>query len=202
MKNQSLEPGMTYHIYNRGNNGEMIFIEERNYEYFLKLYEKYIFPIADTFAYCLLPNHFHFLIRIKKDLPGFIQELRSSEERSSYQLLGQQFASFFGTYTKAINKAYNRSGSLFEKNFKRKPVTNDRYFVALVAYIHQNPQRHGLIEDFRDWPFSSYVALCSQKPTKLARNEVIDWFDDRDGFVTFHQELADFKQISSLVDDE
>jgi putative transposase len=140
------------------------------------------------------------LFRIKADLPGVNQELRSFKERSSCQLLGQQFATFFGTYTKAFNKAYNRTGSLFEKNFKRKPVTNDLYFTALVAYIHQNPQRHGLIDDFRDWPYSSYGVLASHKPTRLARNEVLDWFDDRDGFLSFHQELIDFKQIKTLVD--
>ena len=71
MIQQPLIPGVTYHIYNRGNNGETIFPEERNYEYFMQLYGKYISPIADTFAYCLMPNHFHFLIRIKgeDDLP-------------------------------------------------------------------------------------------------------------------------------------
>jgi putative transposase len=66
--------------------------------------------------------------------------------------------------------------------------------------IHQNPQRHGLVDDFRDWPFSSYAALASQKPTCLARTEVLDWFTDRDGFLTFHQGTADFKNTSSLVE--
>jgi hypothetical protein len=94
MVREALEYGVTYHIYNRGNNGETIFLEERNYAYFIKLYEKYIVPIADSFAYCLLGNHFHILLRIKdfpqnqelrsfnlpnRDLPGFHQELRSSE---------------------------------------------------------------------------------------------------------------------------
>ena len=126
MTQKPLEYGEIYHIYNRDNNGEIIFIEERNYAYFMQLYEKYISPFADTFAYCLMPNHFHFLIRIKTDLPGFgnlegldaeslkpdreSQELRSSEERSSYQRLGQQFATFFGTYTKAFNKCLRQFG--------------------------------------------------------------------------------------------
>ena len=61
----AMTPGQYFHIYNRGNNGEDIFLEARNYAYFLKLYQKYICPIADTYAYCLLKNHFHFLIRIK-----------------------------------------------------------------------------------------------------------------------------------------
>lgn len=62
-----LESGKYYHIYNRGNNGENLFIAERNYAYFLNLYAKHIGPVAETFAYCLLRNHFHLLIRIKND---------------------------------------------------------------------------------------------------------------------------------------
>ena len=61
----SLQANKIYHIYNRGNNREDLFREERNYRYFMSLYVKYIEPIADTFAYCLLKNHFHVLVRIK-----------------------------------------------------------------------------------------------------------------------------------------
>lgn len=61
----ALQYGQYYHIYNRGNNQENLFREERNYRYFLKLYASYIEPIADTYAYCLLRNHFHLLVRIK-----------------------------------------------------------------------------------------------------------------------------------------
>ena len=194
MKNQPLEPNIIYHVYNRGNNGERIFIEERNYEYFMQLYDKYISPIADTFAYCLMPNHFHFLIRIKEN-----QERGSFEEPRSSDPISKQFATFFGTYSKAINKAYSRTGRLFEDRFKRKPVTNDRYFRTLVTYIHQNPQRHGLIDDFRDWPYSSFGALASHKQTKLAKDEVLDWFDNREGFLDFHQYTTDLKSIQSLI---
>ena len=117
-----LTPGVVYHIYNRGNNGEDIFIEESNYYYFMKLYDKYITPVAETYAYCLLRNHFHLMVRIK-DLPGF-QNLAGLEESKPAQ---QHFSNFFNAYTKAINKTFQRSGSLFEKPFKRKPVINDRY---------------------------------------------------------------------------
>ena len=103
MAREPLRPGVVYHIYNWGNNRENIFPEERNYRYFMKLYGKYIAPIADTYAYCLLRNHFHFLIRIK-DLP-IDQERGCSEQPRSFRHISKQFATFFGTYTKAINKA-------------------------------------------------------------------------------------------------
>ena len=198
MAHQPLEFGVIYHIYNRGNNGETIFPEERNYKYFMQLYGKYIAPIADTFAYCLLRNHFHFLVRIK-DLP-IDQERGCSEQPRSFRPISKQFATFFGTYTKAINKATSRTGRLFEDRFKRKPVTDNAYFTALITYIHQNPQKHGFVEDYRDWPYSSYSAICSYKPTHLARDEVLRWFDDRQGFISFHDDMADFRQISTLVE--
>ena len=131
-----LAPGIIYHIYNRGNNGENIFIEARNYAYFMKLYAKYINPVAETYAYCLLRNHFHLMVRIK-DLDEINEHASLKNTCSSDNVepfISKQFGIFFGTYTKALNKATSRSGTLFEGRFKRKPVTSDRYFKALVAY--------------------------------------------------------------------
>ena len=65
MYQASLQFNQYYHLYNRGNNKEALFKEGRNYYYFLDLYKKYIYPMADLYAYCLLPTHFHFIIRIK-----------------------------------------------------------------------------------------------------------------------------------------
>ena len=157
-----LKPNSYYHIFNRGNNGENLFRQEENYRYFLQLYAKYIVPIADTFAYCLLPNHFHLLVHIK--------DLATDPKPS------QQFSNLFNAYTKAVNKRYQRHGTLFERPFKRIPITSERYFTQLVTYIHQNPQRHGLISDFRQWPYSSYSTLFSDKPTLLNQDGVLNWF--------------------------
>ena len=118
-KTTPLEPGKYYHIYNRGNNGENIFIEERNYTYFMNLYARYIDPVAETFSYCLLRNHFHVGIRIKEDLGGIKNP-------------GQPFANLFNAYSKAISRAYGRTGSLFENRYRRKEVTTDRYFQRLI----------------------------------------------------------------------
>ena len=191
-----LVPGVVYHIYNRGNNGENIFIEERNYHYFMRLYAKYISPFAETYAYCLLRNHFHLMLRIRDE-----NDCQSSKDWQSSSP-SRAFSNLFSTYTKAINKAYQRSGSLFEKPFKRKPVTSDRYFKKLVAYIHQNPQKHGLIEDFRDWPYSSYRAMISDKPTKLSRDVTLSWFDSSSAMVQYHEVQTDFKEIVNLIDDD
>ncbi len=66
-KTEILIPEATYHVYNRANGSERLFRSEENYRYFLRQYQSYINPIAHTFCYCLMPNHFHFLIRIKTE---------------------------------------------------------------------------------------------------------------------------------------
>lgn len=188
-----------YHIFNRGNNRENIFIEERNYLYFMELYAHYIAPVADTYAYCLLRNHFHLLVHIKSE--SEIQTFRVSKTRkvSSPSL---QFGNFFNAYAKTINQAYRRTGSLFQKPFGRILVTDNAHLLHLVRYIHYNPQKHGFVDDYRKWPYSSYSALVSEKPTRLQRETILDWFNGRQAFIAAHQEEIDLKPISYLLQDD
>jgi REP element-mobilizing transposase RayT len=189
-----LEPGKYFHIYNRGNNRESIFLEERNYLHFLRLYQKYILPVCDTFAYCLMKNHFHLLVRIKEN-----QTCQVSENLAGLPA-SRQFSNFFNSYAKAINLSYQRTGSLFEKPFGRIEIDSECYFARLIHYIHFNPQKHGFIDDFRNYPFSSYQAILSTKPTHLCREEVLSWFQGRAEFVGLHEVLCDENDLSHLVE--
>lgn len=227
-----------YHIYNRGNNRENIFIKERNYEYFMALYAKYIDPVAETFAYCLLRNHFHILNRVKSEVE-IIETLMDSPDKktltpirgqavslpdSKFDLQGilassgqdsqekplgsdypsKRFSDFFNAYAKSINKAYKRTGSLFQHPFGRVMVTSDRQFWAAVRYIHQNPQKHKFVEDFRDWKWSSYGTMLSGKPTRLSRGAVMEWFGNRDEYLSLHAEWVDDAKMRwfAEVDDD
>ena len=195
-----LQYGKYYHIFNRGNNQENIFIEERNYRYFLRLYAKHIMPVSNTYAYCLLRNHFHFLVRIKtveeQELTG-LGDLSALPRKPS-----QQFSNLFNAYAKAFNKTYHRTGTLFQRPFGRIEVTSDSYFMQLVTYIHQNPQKHGFVNDFRTWPYSSYQALLSTKPTRLQRDDVLTWFQGVDHFEDVHRYEVDERKIAPLVPDD
>ena len=190
-----LQPGKYYHIYNRGNNREDLFIEERNYVYFLKLYSKHILPVAETFAYCLLKNHFHILIKIRdfEDPKGF-----QNPSGLNYVQPHQAFSNLFNAYAKAINKTYDRSGSLFEHPFKRNEVISNTHLLHFVAYIHKNPQKHEFVDDFRDWPYSSYASLLSSQPDLLNCDEVFGWFDGVEGFEEFHRIDVGDKNFISL----
>jgi putative transposase len=198
-----LQAGKYYHIYNRGNNRADLFQEERNYRYFLQLYAHHIQPVADTFAYCLLRNHFHLMVRIK-DSPaiGHTSQVSETCEVSKSYKPSQNFSNLFNAYTKATNKAYERTGSLFEERFGRIEVTSQRYFYQLIFYIHFNPQKHKFVDDFRNWPWSSFQALCSCGQTRLARTEVIDWFGGQQDFVAFHNGMVDEHAIAALVDED
>jgi putative transposase len=198
---ESLTTGHFYHIYNRGNNRETIFREPENYRFFLQQYIKYIQPVAATHAYCLLPNHFHLLVYIRtKDEQQ--QWHQSCQLLESWQLLEPRlaFKNLFISYSMSYNRRYDRTGSLFQKPFKRKRIDSDRYLVTLLIYIHQNPQLHGLVDDFRVWPWSSYSAHLSDRPTKIQREEVLDWFGNRADFAKAHSDAAEETLISSLID--
>jgi REP element-mobilizing transposase RayT len=195
---EPLRYGQYYHIYNRGNNRENLFVEQRNYPYFLNLFAKHILPVAETCAYCLLPNHFHFAIRTRseEEQEAFWQEnirehigpFSENGPISPFKLMkpSRAFNNMFIAYTRAFNNATGRTGALFERPFHRNPVNSNAYFINLINYIHQNPQKHKLVDDFRDWKWSSYAAYCSDQPTNIQRAEVFAWFGGRGNFEESH----------------
>ncbi len=174
-KTTPLECGKYYHIYNRGNNKEDIFKDEHDYRYFLRLLEKHILPTTNIYCYNLLGNHFHLLIKVRD-----VEQQMDINGKSIN--ITQCFSNFFNAYAKAFNKKYNRTGRLFAERFKRKLVSSDAYFSELIYYIHANPQKHRLVEDFRNYPYSSYKEILSLEPTNLSRDELLNWFGDRQLF--------------------
>lgn len=192
-----------YHVYNRGINGQNVFIQERNYAYFLEKYAQHISPVADTYAYCLLKNHFHFLIRTKSEaeiLENATQISRATTQpRTASWYISNQFAKLFNGYAQALSNAVGRTGGLFEEPFRRIEVTSDAYFTSMIHYIHTNPQKHGFVSDFRDYPYSSYHSHLSSKATRLRRDEVVSWFGSAGHFERFHASLADEASIEEWI---
>jgi putative transposase len=201
--------GTFFHIYNRGNNGENIFIQERNYAYFMELWWKHINPIAETWAFSLLRNHFHAAVYIKgrEDLTGLTKGLVNQNSRVDKDATpsgtrgdqsgltpklkepSQYFSNFFNAYARGVNIATQRTGALFERPFNRIPVDTESYLMRLIVYIHQNPQKHKFVTDFRDWNYSSYHELVSILPTRLQREKLLQLFGSRADFIRIHQEI-------------
>ncbi len=193
------ESGKYYHIFNRGNNRERIFFCKENYVFFLRKFDYYLSPYLDVFAYCLLANHFHFLVRVR-DLAGLsgLEDLRGLNQRRNP--VSQGFSNFFNAYTKAINKQEKRTGSIFQKKFKRIEIDNNSYLIRIVYYIHRNPVHHGFCEHPRDYPWSSYSRMTDDQTTKLKRQEVLEWFGGKSEFKGYHQlMLDDFKDVQKYL---
>jgi putative transposase len=133
-------PNQFYHVYNRGNDKQRIFFEPANYCFFLKKFAKY-FPEteAEIHAYCLLPNHYHILIRLKRDI--------------DYSMRMRHFSI---SYAKSLNKWAGRVGHLFQGRFKAKGVGSTEYLLYLSRYIHLNPVVAGLARAPQGWQYSSY----------------------------------------------
>ncbi|GGD85119.1 hypothetical protein [Planktosalinus lacus] len=190
-----LEPENTYHIYNRANGNEQLFLSDDNYRYFLKKYDEYISPIVDTFCYCLMPNHFHFLVRVKKE--AVLNEyFKDKIERANSNLQGfknleclisRQFSNFFNAYAKAFNKQHNRKGNLFMHTFKRKVITDENYLRKLIHYIHFNPIKAGLTQRAEEWKYCSYKSIISSNAPTLLKEEVVDYFGDMEHFKYCHK---------------
>ncbi len=174
MKLEVLEKDGFYHIYNKGINGCLIFENDENKSFFLKQLSKYLIGKISIFAYCLMDNHLHLVIR-----------LNEKEE-----IVTQAFSNFFNSYAKAFNKQIGRTGSLFEKHFKRIKLNDEDYLKQLILYVHLNPKHH-LDLNFQDYKFSSYEAFISDKETKIEREEVMELFGGLQNFIFCHHQKND-----------
>lgn len=220
-----LQPGYFYHIYNCGINGENLYTEEANNNHFLKLYDKHIEPVAETYAWCLMVNHFHLLVRVKENitykysnadrpidavrfeevkwetikLPQSTVNLSSSKGHDSVKQpdATKHFAHLFDAYAKYFNLRNSRHGSLFERPFKRKRIDSENYLKQLVVYIHNNPVHHKFCNHPYEYPWSSYHTCLSKGKTKLKRDDVLEWFGDIENFKYLHNEKADITVLEN-----
>lgn len=219
-RNISFAPKEYYHIYNRGTEKRTVFENKSDYERFLSLLffcndskksthlqrqgstltrlspnkdgdtrEK----IIDLCAYCLMPNHFHLIVREKIDggISKFMQRIMTG-------------------YTMYFNKKYERNGALFQGRFKAKHITDDRYLKYLISYIHlnpiaiQNPQwkENGInnksqAKKFLDqYLYSSFTDYCHDRSSSLLDFEALpDYFDSPKNFEDNVTSWLSFKLI-------
>jgi putative transposase len=186
-----------YHVYNRGNNRQLVFLERANYIFFLRCMRKYLLGFDQTsevsetsdvcttiVAYCLMPNHFHFLIYPHRD------DLSRRMRRLSI------------SYTKAMNKRYNRVGALFLGQFQAVHVDRNEYLLHLSRHIHLNPVAAGLVRNPEDWEFSSYLEYLGLRAGALPTPEtILLQFPTSEGYREFVQtySLHDRQIIAHLL---
>ena len=185
-----LEADYFYHIFNRGINSNLVFLNTENMSFFLRKTEQYVLPFFEIYAYCLMPNHFHFILRPRSNFV-ISSEITASGRglHSKESVYSKSLAKLVSSYTQAFNKVYQRSGSLFESPFKRIRIDSEDYLRNLIIYIHQNP------EDFQNYKFSSFKAIVSNMETSIAKCAVLDLFDDKDNFMICHRKHIDRNQF-------
>ena len=135
--------GGFYHIYNRGIERRSIFHETENYHYFTRLLNaKAARHDVEVIAYCLMPNHFHLLVRPRRD-----------------HTLGRFMTGLCGSYAQALNARRQRQGALFQGRYRAVRVDRDEYLGHLARYIHLNPVAAGLVSRPGDWPYSNSASV-------------------------------------------
>jgi len=202
----NLIPDNFYHIYNRANGDDKLFFQDRNYNFFLKRYGDFLDEYIETYAYSLLQNHFHLLVRVKSKEAILAAARNDISQRNVIskpsdfsEIVSEQFRRLFISYSKAINVQESRTGNLFQRPFKRKLIDHPRYFKNTIYYIHHQPSHHGYEIDDLDYPHSSYLSFLSEGKSKLRRNEVLNWFGSKTDFVKFHSQKQELNDINHFI---
>lgn len=171
--------GQYYHIYNRGAGKAKIFLNDGNYQYLLHLMKEYDQKYGATIiAYCLMPNHYHFLLRQETEEPlsKFMQVL-------------------FNSYVQGLNTQQGRTGTLFEGRFKHKCVEKWEYLIVLCRYIHRNPVKAGLASKPEDWAYSNYREWSRLRDGALVDQVFVrDHFENAEKYVSFVNDAEDEKK--------
>ncbi len=157
-----------YHIYNRSINHERLFYFDHHYDYFIvKIYRlrKYVRLIG----YCLMPTHFHLVVQITS---------------LTQDPLRRRIGDLLSGYTKAINRQYGRTGSLFQQHTKAKLISNEKYLLTILHYIHQNPVMSGLVDKIEEWKYSSYREYLGLRCNLVVeKEEILSKFETLDDFI-------------------
>ena len=212
---EKLQPNCSYHIFNHANGFENIFTEDENYRFFIEKYQQYILPIAETYAYCLLPNHFHLVVRIRRRevLEEVFRNFKSTNfskvqnfgkvevtDNMIEYYISKQFANLFSCYTQSFNKVNKRRGSLFLQNFRREPIENKAYFLNAVIYTHRNPVHHAFCDRYTDWSYTSFCEIKEHNSQLIEVDKLLRIFGGLVSFIDLHEQSANKFRESLIAD--
>lgn len=176
--------GEIYHVFNRGNNKQPIFFNRENYLFFLAKIRKELLPYCDIISYCLMPNHFHLEVFIKSvpktklAVSGHSTDCHSPDEQPVGKTFSNGLAVLLRSYTRAIQKQQNITGSLFQQKTKARQLNygrvNETMNEALICmnYIHLNALKAGLVKSIEQWEFSSYLDYANLRADTLCNKRL------------------------------
>jgi putative transposase len=188
------ETNNIYHIYNRGNNSQTLYFNRDNYLFFLQKAKMYITPFTDILAWCLMPNHFHFMVYVHRVCIEISEQVTESHQLTKTRTFNDSISILLRSYTRAIQKQEKITGSIFQHRTKAVCLTDvtgvspawfqsnygtiinitdpeKEYPQVCFNYIHQNPVKARLVRNPEDWEFSSYLDYCGLRNGKLINRE-------------------------------
>ena len=176
----NLDPAMhlienqIFHVYNRGNDRQRIFFSRENYLFFLRKIRAHLLPVCEILAYCLMPNHFHLLL--KADARS-VALANPENMRMPTQAFSKGLQTLLSSYTRAIQKQERLTGSLFQQRTQAKQVSSEwgweDYSLICFRYILYNPVAAGLVTNPLDWEFSSCRDLARLRNGTLCNKALI-----------------------------
>jgi len=211
-----LKSNSFYHVFNRTNNKEILFKNSDDYLFFLDRTKRYLSDYFDVYAYCLLGNHFHFLLKTKptqtilsrlksKSKVNLIKseivltEYTELDDETIHDMFRIQLLRLFTAYSKNYNKLYGRSGNLFYRPFKRILIEDKEYLKSLILYIHKNPVKHLITSNFKNFEWSSYYDYINEENELINTNEGLKLFNGLDQFNELHESENNYEVIAKLV---
>lgn len=197
--------GELYHIYNRGSEKKNIFTQSYDYKRFQQIFHYYQYQgpkpkfsnskhgiytfnpipedkLVDILCYCLMPNHFHFLVRQLKDkgISIFLSQLSNS-------------------YTKYFNTKYKRIGPLLQGAFKAVFIKDESQFLHLSRYIHINPIVSHICNNLDEYPWSSYKEYVQFGDILCSTSEILGFFPSREKYKKFLEDQIEYGVTLELI---
>lgn len=197
----SFLPGQDFHLLFKSHGGVFLFRNAENHRYFLQKFSSFLLPVFNVYAWSTLGNHAHFVVSVKQpeqvveffhNRPDLnrslvVQQLFGAPHASLLQLvIERQVNSMMVSYAHAYNKYYNRKGGLFQSPFRRSVINDPAHLRQSIVYVHKNAEQHGLVKDFRHYPFSSYDEILNGYSPLVDVNAVLRIFDGKERFVDGH----------------
>jgi REP element-mobilizing transposase RayT len=185
-----MEPGSIYHLYSHANGFELLFNEDEDYEIFLNKMVSNLVPISDIYAYCLMPNHFHFLAEMKSEE----DILRTTNFKDPNKKISRSLANALSGFAQKMNHKYSRMGSLFKRNIGQREILDENDLCSVCHYIHANPVHHGFSRSIDEWKYSSYNHILHNSLPWLNTSKVLDYYGGKNQFIHYHQRDIELKK--------
>jgi len=176
MDPQKFDKNEFYHIYNHGVGNELLFKGCKDYEYFISKMIRFINPFCNIIAYCLLPNHFHFLIKI-------------NVTQKNGKTIEHAIKDFFNSYSRSFNSIHKRRGKLFCQSYKYKRINSEEYLKWIIFYIHRNPVHHNIVLNCEKWRYSSYGQIINEVNLNISEF-IFELFGSREEFIHYSKDLT------------